>query len=101
MATLIGGAKSLCAEVAATHDDPSVAMFAVVLGQAEVELGMEVFGGVDAQLQAPFRYVCAKLTDALVNLGRIFRLIDIAKEILAVLFKTYLLVAKEELSSGL
>lgn len=71
-------------------------MFTVVLGQTEVELGVEVFGGVYAQLQATFRYVCAKLTDALINLGRVFRLIYIVKEILAVLFQTYLLVAEEE-----
>ena len=92
----LGSAEALGAEVAATHDDPSVAMFTVVLGQTEVELGVEVFGGVYAQLQATFRYVCAKLTDALVNRGRIFRLLYVANEILAVLFQTHLLIAKEE-----
>ena len=52
-------------------------------------------------MQAPTRNIFAELTDTLVNLGRIFRLIDIAKEIFAVLFQTYLLVAEEELASGL
>ena len=56
---------------------------------------------MNAQLQATFRDVCAELTDALVHLGGVFRLIDIAKEILAVLFQTHLLVAKEELARGL
>ena len=101
VARRLGGAEPLGAEVAATHDDPSVAVFAVVLGQAEVEFCMEVFSGVYAQLQATFRYVCAKLTDALVNLGRIFRLVDVTKEILAVLFQTHILVTKEEFASCL
>ncbi len=101
VARRLGGAESLSAEVAATHNNPAVAVFTVVLGQAEVEFCMEVFSGVYAQLQATFRYVCAKLTDALVNLGRIFRLVDVTKEILAVLFQTHILVTKEEFASCL
>ncbi len=69
VARRLGGAESLGAKVAATHNDPAVAMFTVVLGQAEVEFGVKVLGWMNAQLQAPTRYIFAELTDALIHLG--------------------------------
>lgn len=52
-------------------------------------------------MQAATRNILTELADALIHFGRIFRLINIAKEILAVLFQAYLLVAKEELAGSL
>lgn len=73
----------------------------MLLRQAEVELGMQVLGGVEAQLQTPLGNVGTKLADALVDLGGVFGTIHIAEEVLAVLLQTGLLVAKEELAGSL
>ena len=96
-----GGAEPLRAEVAAAHNDPAVAMLAVALRQAEIELRVEVFGGMDAQLQTSFGDVGAELADALIHIGSVFRLIDIAEEILAILFETRLPVAEKQFAGGL
>ena len=62
-----GGAEPLCAKVAATHDDPAVAMFIMVFRQAEVEFRVKVFGGMDTQLQPIVGNVSAELTDAFID----------------------------------
>ena len=62
-----GGAETLCAEVAATHDDPAVAMFIMVFRQTEIELCMKVFGGMDTQLQPIVGNVSAELPDAFID----------------------------------
>ena len=48
IARRFGGAEPLRTEVAAAHNDPAVAMLAVALRQTEIELRVEVFGGMDA-----------------------------------------------------
>ena len=62
---------------------------------------MKVFGGMDTQLQPSIGNVSAELTDAFIHFGGVFGLIDIAKEILAILFETHFFVAEEYLSGGL
>ncbi len=56
---------------------------------------------MDAQLQTSFGDVGAELADALIHLGSVFRLIDIAEEILAILFETRLPVAEKQFAGGL
>ena len=45
--------------------------------------------------------VGAKLADAFIHFGSVFRLIDIAEEILAILFETRLFVAEKQFAGGL
>ena len=68
----LGGAESLSAEVAAAHDDPSVAVFREVGGQAQVEFGVKVLGWMNAQLKTSTRNIFAELTDALIHFRRVF-----------------------------
>ena len=51
VAVFLCGAQPLVGQVAAAHDDPSVAVWRKTLWQTEVELGMQVAGGMDAELQ--------------------------------------------------
>ena len=61
-------------------------MFAVLLGQAEVKLGMEVFGRMDAHQEATRGDVFAELTDTFIDFAAVVRLAHVAQEVLAVLF---------------
>ena len=42
-------------------------MLGVLFGQAEIELGVKVFGGMDTQLQPIIGNVGAELTDAFID----------------------------------
>ena len=87
--------------VAAAHDDPAVAMFGVLLGKAEIKLGVEVFGGMDTHLQPARGDVFAELTDAFIDVAAVVRLAHIAQEAFAVLFYRRVAVAEKHLPSGL
>jgi hypothetical protein len=76
-------------------------MFGVVLGKTEVELGMKVLGRIYSDLQSSFSYVSAELADTFIDFGRILRLIDITKKVLAVLFETHFFVTEEKLTGDL
>ena len=93
--------ESLGADVAAAHDDPAVAMFGVLLGKAEIELGVEVFGGMDAHLQPARGDVFAELSDAFIDVAAVVRLAHIAQEAFAVLFYRRVAVAEKHLPCGL
>ena len=101
VARRVAGAEALLADVAAAHDDPAVAMLAVVLREAEVELGVKVFGGMDAHLQATAADVLAELPYAFVHLFAVVRLPHVVQEILAILLQGSLMVAEEHLAGGL
>ena len=56
---------------------------------------------MNAQLQTAVGNVGTELSDSFIHLGSVFRLIDIAEEILTILLKTRLFVSEEQLASGL
>lgn len=49
----------------------AVAMFGVLLGQAEVELGMKAFGGMDVHLKLPRGDVLKELADAFTHFNAV------------------------------
>ena len=93
-----GDAQAGVGDIGRPHDDPTIAMFVMLVGKAKIEFSVQVLGGVNAHLQPTGHQVFAHLQNAFFHFGCILGMDDVFLESFVIDFLGFLFIGQHQQS---
>ena len=93
-----GDTQTGVGDIGRTHDDPTIAMFIMLVGEAKIEFSVQVLGGMDTHLQPTGNQVFEHLQNAFFHFGCILGMDDVFLESFVIDFLGFLFIGQHQQS---